>query len=168
MSRIGKQQIIVQSAVKVDIDGAKVRVRGPKGNLSREVNAEMRLHLEDGMLTVTRPSDEPRHRAMHGLTRALIANMVTGVDAGFRKTLELQGVGYRAFVDMRATELGLSGWVRNRRDGSVEAVLQGPPAAVEDMLEMCRKGPPAARVDNVEVIGEGVGAFDGFEVRPTV
>jgi acylphosphatase len=79
----------------------------------------------------------------------------------------VQGVGYRAFVDMRATELGLSGWVRNRRDGSVEAVLQGPPAAVGDMLEMCRRGPPAARVDNVEVIGEGVGAFAGFEVRPT-
>lgn len=79
----------------------------------------------------------------------------------------VQGVGFRAFVEMRANDLGLSGWVRNRRDGSVEAVLQGSPEAVEDMLARCRKGPPAARVDRVEIIGEGVGAFAGFEVRPT-
>jgi len=80
----------------------------------------------------------------------------------------VQGVGYRAFVERGAGELGLAGWVRNRRDGAVEAVLQGPPAAVEDMLALCRQGPPAARVDRVEIIGEGVGAFGGFEVRPTV
>jgi acylphosphatase len=80
----------------------------------------------------------------------------------------VQGVGYRAFVEMKAVELGLAGWVRNRRDGSVEAVLQGPAAAVEEMLALCRKGPPAARVEGVEIIGEGVGAFSGFDVRPTV
>jgi acylphosphatase len=79
----------------------------------------------------------------------------------------VQGVGYRAFVEMRAAALGLNGWVRNRRDGSVEAVVQGPPATVDDMLDACRKGPPGARVDRVEIIGEGVGWFDGFEVRPT-
>jgi large subunit ribosomal protein L6 len=80
----------------VDVDGASVKVTGPKGNLNREVDPEMRLHVEDGRLVVTRPSDQPRHRAMHGLTRALVANMVTGVDQGFRKSLELVGVGYRA------------------------------------------------------------------------
>lgn len=79
----------------------------------------------------------------------------------------VQGVGYRAFVDMRANELELSGWVRNRSDGSVEAVLQGTHSQVEQMLALCRRGPPAARVDRVEVIAEGVGAFDGFELRPT-
>jgi acylphosphatase len=79
----------------------------------------------------------------------------------------VQGVGYRAFVEMRAEELGLSGWVRNRRDGSVEAVLQGSPEAVEAVIEACRAGPPASRVTRVDIIGEGVGAFDGFEVRPT-
>jgi acylphosphatase len=79
----------------------------------------------------------------------------------------VQGVGYRAFVEMRAAELGLSGWVRNRRDGSVEAVLQGTPEAVEAVLDACRAGPPASRVTRVDIIGEGVGAFDGFEVRPT-
>jgi acylphosphatase len=79
----------------------------------------------------------------------------------------VQGVGYRAFVEMRAAELGLSGWVRNRRDGSVEAVVQGPNAAVDAMLDRCRSGPPGARVDRVEVIGEGVGLYSAFEVRPT-
>jgi large subunit ribosomal protein L6 len=96
MSRIGKQPITVPAAVKVEIDGASVSVTGPKGSLARVVDENMRLHMEDGALTVTRPTDEPRDRAMHGLTRALLANMVTGVDAGFRKTLELVGVGYRA------------------------------------------------------------------------
>ncbi len=79
----------------------------------------------------------------------------------------MQGVGYRAFVEMHAFDLGLEGWVRNRRDGSVEAVLQGAPDVVERMLDLCREGPPAAAVSRVDVIGEGVGAFLGFEVRPT-
>jgi large subunit ribosomal protein L6 len=90
MSRIGKQPIPIPSAVKIAIDGNKIDVTGPKGHLDREVNEDMRIVMEDGRLVVTRPSDEPRHRAMHGLTRALLANMVTGVDAGFRK-LALEG-----------------------------------------------------------------------------
>jgi acylphosphatase len=90
-----------------------------------------------------------------------------------RRTIHLriegrvQGVGYRAFVDMKAGELGLSGWVRNRGDGSVETVLQGPQAAIDAMLDLCRSGPPASRVDRVEIVGEGVGVFDRFDVRPT-
>jgi len=79
----------------------------------------------------------------------------------------VQGVGYRAFVETRAAELGLTGWVRNRRDGSVEAVLQGSPDAVEAVLDACRAGPPASRVARLDIIGEGVGAFDGFDVLPT-
>lgn len=79
----------------------------------------------------------------------------------------VQGVGYRAFVEMHAVDLGLSGWVRNRRDGAVEAILQGPRDAIEDMLALCRSGPPAASVERVEVAGEGGGAFSRFEVRPT-
>ncbi len=96
MSRVGRLPIPVPAAVKIDIDGPSIKVTGPRGNLSRTVNSDMRLHVEEGRLTVTRPSDEPRQRAMHGLTRALVANMVVGVDQGFRKTLELVGVGYRA------------------------------------------------------------------------
>jgi acylphosphatase len=79
----------------------------------------------------------------------------------------VQGVGYRVFVEMNAGELGLEGWVRNRRDGSVEAVFQGEEEAVEEMLRRCRQGPPASAVTGVEPIGEGVGVFSGFEVRPT-
>ncbi len=96
MSRIGKQPIPIPPSLKVQIEGVSVTVSGPKGELRREMHAEMRLHLEDAQLIVTRPSDQPRHRALHGLTRALLANMVTGVDSGFSKTLEMQGVGYRA------------------------------------------------------------------------
>lgn len=80
----------------------------------------------------------------------------------------VQGVGYRAWTEQVASELGLSGWVRNRRDGAVEAVFQGDPARVSDMLARCETGPPDARVSRVTVTGEGVGAFHGFDVRPTV
>ena len=84
-----------------------------------------------------------------------------------RITGKVQGVGFRYSLQEEAGRLGVNGWVRNRRDGSVEAVVQGPPATVDHMLDACRKGPPGSRVDRVEIIGEGVGAFDGFEVRPT-
>lgn len=96
MSRIGRQPIPISPKVQVTIDGRHVVVKGPKGELSLDVHPDLRLHLEDGKLIVTRPTDQPHHRALHGLTRALLANMVTGVEHGFTKTLELQGVGYRA------------------------------------------------------------------------
>ena len=79
----------------------------------------------------------------------------------------VQGVGYRAFVEHNALALGLEGWVRNRRDGSVEAIFQGPDDNIDEMLGLCRQGPPASAVTCVETIGEGVGAFTGFEVQPT-
>ncbi len=96
MSRVGKQPIPVPKDVEVRIDGSGISVKGPKGELSHQVGGEMRVAQRDGDIVVTRPSDQPRHRAMHGLTRTLIANMVTGVSEGFSKTLEMQGVGYRA------------------------------------------------------------------------
>jgi len=79
----------------------------------------------------------------------------------------VQGVGFRYWTEETACGLGLAGWVRNRRDGSVEAVLQGSPDAVEAVLDACRAGPPASRVARLDIIGEGVGAFDGFDVLPT-
>lgn len=79
----------------------------------------------------------------------------------------VQGVGYRAWTDAVAAKLALTGWVRNRRDGGVEAVFQGPRAAVDEMLARCKDGPPAARVTLVDILGEGVGVFEGFDVRPT-
>ncbi len=96
MSRIGKLPIQIPSGVTVDLDGHDIKVKGPKGELSRRVHGEMALELSEGSLTVSRPSDAKRHRALHGLTRSLVANMVEGVSTGFTKSLEIQGVGYRA------------------------------------------------------------------------
>ena len=96
MSRVGRQPIPISSDVKVEMRGSHVTVRGPRGELSRDLPPDMVIHVEDGEVRVTRPSDAPQHRSLHGLTRTLVANMVTGVQEGFTKTLEMQGVGYRA------------------------------------------------------------------------
>src|SRR3954470_10714227 len=96
MSRIGKKPIPVPSGVEVDVRPGTVTVKGPKGSLSERVSPDMRVSVEDGTLTVERPTDRGEHRALHGLTRSLVANMVTGVTNGFEKRLEIQGVGYRA------------------------------------------------------------------------
>jgi len=96
MSRIGRAPIPVPAGVKVEITDGGIVVAGPKGQLARSLPAEMAVSQEDGQLLVRRPSDEPRHRALHGLTRALVANMVTGVTTGFEKVLEIEGTGYRA------------------------------------------------------------------------
>ncbi|MFQ5880143.1 MAG: 50S ribosomal protein L6 [Dehalococcoidia bacterium] len=96
MSRIGRMPIPIPAQVQVNIDDDLVMVKGPKGELQRRIAGDMRLHLDDGRLLVTRLSDQPRHRALHGLTRTLLANMVTGVVQGFAKVLEMQGTGYRA------------------------------------------------------------------------
>ncbi len=96
MSRIGRLPIAIPSGVTVKIEDNLVAVKGPKGELSRKINKDMKIEMEDGQLTVSRPTDEKEHRAMHGLSRTLINNMVVGVSAGYSKTLEIAGVGYRA------------------------------------------------------------------------
>ena len=95
MSRIGKMPITVPAGVTVTIEDNFVTVKGPKGELSRQINKNMKLTLDNGVLTVERPNDEKENRAMHGLSRTLINNMVVGVHTGFSKTLEINGVGYR-------------------------------------------------------------------------
>jgi large subunit ribosomal protein L6 len=96
MSRVGKKPITLPDKVQVEIRGSEVTVKGPKGELSRSFHPDMDIALEDGILTVERPTDHRNHRAMHGLTRALLANMVSGVSEGFSKELEIVGTGYRA------------------------------------------------------------------------
>ena len=96
MSRIGKQPVPIPSGVDAKVDGSRVRVTGPKGTLERSFHPDMRIEREGDELLVKRPSDEKQHRALHGLTRALLANMVEGVTEGFSKTLDLVGTGYRA------------------------------------------------------------------------
>ncbi|MFW6068969.1 MAG: 50S ribosomal protein L6 [Chloroflexota bacterium] len=96
MSRIGKMPIEVPDNVKVEIDGSRVSVKGAKGELEQNFHPDMRFELEDGTLHVLRPSDTAEHRSLHGLTRALLNNMVVGVTEGFTRRLQVEGVGYRA------------------------------------------------------------------------
>jgi large subunit ribosomal protein L6 len=98
MSRIGKQPVPVLQGVTVTINGSTVVVKGPKGELTRTFHPDVTIAVDDGNVVVTRPSDEQRHRALHGLTRALVANMVEGVTKGYQKHLEITGVGYKAEV----------------------------------------------------------------------
>ena len=115
MSRIGRMPIPLPDGVKVDIQGSRVEVIGSKGSLSRDVPPDMEVALEEGQLVVRRPTDQRHHRELHGLTRALLNNMVVGVTQGFQKQLEVHGVGYR--VDLQGDgslmmQLGLSHPVR--------------------------------------------------------
>ena len=97
MSRIGKKPISIPSGVDVTIEGSTVRVKGPRGQLERTLHRDMIIDREeDGTILIRRPTDEPQHRALHGLTRTLVSNMIDGVTTGFKKTLEIVGVGYRA------------------------------------------------------------------------
>ena len=106
MSRIGRMPVPIPSGVDVTIDGREVTVTGPKGKLSLEVAEPIEVSQNDGVITVTRPNDEGNVRALHGLSRSLVANMVTGVTEGYRKTLEIVGVGYR--VQARGSNLEFS------------------------------------------------------------
>jgi len=143
MSRIGKRPVAVPSGVTAEIDGQTVRVKGPRGELSRTVHAEMIVKLENGSITVARPTEETRHKALHGLTRTLIANMVEGVEKGYQKVLEIQGVGYKA----EATKGGLNVVV-----GYSHPVLYKAPAgitfAVENNTVVKISGP------NKELVGQ--------------
>jgi large subunit ribosomal protein L6 len=107
MSRIGKQPIPVPAGVTVAIEPELVTVNGPKGELRERVNRDITIEQNDEVLLVKRPTDRGEHRALHGLTRTLVANMVTGVTTGFEKRLEIQGVGYRAQLRGRDLELAL-------------------------------------------------------------
>jgi len=107
MSRIGRQPISVPAGVTIAIEAERVTVNGPKGELSERINRDIKVEQVDDQLVVTRPTDRGEHRALHGLTRTLVANMVQGVTAGFEKRLEIQGVGYRAQLRGRDLELAL-------------------------------------------------------------
>lgn len=98
MSRIGHMPVVVPEGVTVKIKGSYVHIKGPKGELEHTFPPSMKIRLKDGEITVERPNDEPTQRALHGTTRSIINNMVVGVDQGFEKVLEVQGVGYRAEV----------------------------------------------------------------------
>jgi large subunit ribosomal protein L6 len=126
MSRIGRMPVVVPSGVDVTISGRDVTVKGPKGTLRMQVTVPIEVQQHDGTITVTRPSDEGEIRALHGLSRSLIANMVTGVTAGYAKTLEIVGVGYR--VQARGNDLEFS-------LGFSHPVLVSPPEGISFRVE---------------------------------
>ena len=126
MSRIGRMPIPLPDGVEVKQDGKHLSVKGPLGTLERELHSEMKLERDDGVLRVVRPTDEPRHRALHGLTRSLVSNMVTGVTTGFTKNLEISGVGYRAQLQGAKLVLAL---------GYSHPVEVDPPAGIEFRVE---------------------------------
>ena len=129
MSRIGKSPIPVPSGVDVTLDGRVVRVKGPQGNLEREIPGDITVRQEDSTLLVERPNDERQNRALHGLTRSLVNNMVVGVTAGFTKELEIVGVGYRATAQgPNAIELalGFSHPVRVQAPEGIEFEVPAP------------------------------------------
>jgi large subunit ribosomal protein L6 len=107
MSRIGRKPVPVPEAVTVEVAPGSIAVKGPKGELTQALAQEMSVEQGDGVVTVARPTDRGEHRALHGLTRSLIANMVEGVTEGFEKRLEIQGVGYRAALKGKNLELAL-------------------------------------------------------------
>src|SRR5471030_400252 len=107
MSRIGRQPIVVPAGVTIAIEPERVTVNGPKGELTERINRDITVEQVDDQVRVTRPTDRGEHRSLHGLTRTLVANMVEGVTAGFEKSLEIQGVGYRAALKGRDLELAL-------------------------------------------------------------
>ena len=107
MSRIGRLPITVPATVDVTIDGRQLTVKGPKGTLSRALHPDMTLSQEDGTLLVTRPTEQKTHKQLHGLTRTLVNNMVVGVTDGYRKGLEITGVGYRAALNGKRLTLNL-------------------------------------------------------------
>src|SRR5713226_2934875 len=126
MSRIGRLPVVVPAGVDGTIDGRAGAVRGPKGKLSLEVAEPIEVNQSDGVINVTRPSDEGKVRALHGLSRTLVANMVTGVTAGYSKTLEIVGVGYRVAAKGKDLEFAL---------GFSHPVLVTPPEGITFRVE---------------------------------
>jgi large subunit ribosomal protein L6 len=107
MSRIGKKPIAIPKGVTVTVTGSDVKVKGPKGELERVVHSAMTVAVNDGQVAVTRPNDEPQNKALHGLTRTLVSNMIEGVTDGFKKQLEIVGVGYKAETRPYGLQLAL-------------------------------------------------------------
>ena len=148
MSRIGKQPIELPDGVSVEAKPGEVKVKGPKGELTQMVSADMKVEQSEGAITVERPTDRGDHRALHGLTRSLIANMVEGVTNGFEKRLEIQGVGYRAQLKGKALEmaLGFSHPVAIEAPDGIEFEVPQPTEVVVRGIDKQLVGETAAQI----------------------
>jgi len=171
MSRIGKQPIPLPSGVEVTIEPEVVRVAGPRGTLEERKPRDIEVAKDDGQVVVTRPTDRGEHRALHGLTRSLIANMVTGVTEGFEKRLEIQGVGYRAIAKGRDLELqvGYSHPVPVKAPEGIEFEVPVPTQIVVKGNSKQAVGEIAARIRKVRppepYKGKGIRYADEYVAR---
>jgi large subunit ribosomal protein L6 len=173
MSRIGRLPVTIPSGVDVTISGREVTVAGPKGKLSMQVAEPIEVAKNDGVVTVTRPSDEGRVRALHGLSRTLVANMVTGVTEGYRKTLEIVGVGYRVQARGSAVEfsLGFSHPVMVNPPEGITLRVETPTRLVVEGIDKQRVGEVAANIRKLRkpdpYKGKGV-RYSGEQIRRKV
>ena len=173
MSRIGRLPITVPSGVDVRIDGQQVNVKGPKGELSHTVAEPIQVTLEDGKVTVTRPDDINVNRALHGLTRSLINNMVVGVTEGYRKTLEIQGVGYRVVARGQNLEfsLGYSHPIVVEPPEGISFTVERPTSLVVEGIDKQKVGEVAANIRKLRkpdpYKGKGV-RYQGEQIRRKV
>jgi len=173
MSRIGRMPVVVPGGVDVTISGRDVTVVGPKGSLRLQVAAPIEVAQDDGTITVTRPSDEGEIRALHGLSRSLIANMVTGVTEGYRKTLEIVGVGYRVQARGKDLEfsLGFSHPVPVRAPEGITFRVETPTRLVVEGIDKQQVGEVAANIRKLRkpdpYKGKGV-RYQGEQIRRKV
>ena len=173
MSRIGRMPVAIPSGVDVTIDGRQVTVKGPKGTLSLEVVQPIEVKQADGTITVSRPSDEGEIRALHGLSRSLIANMVTGVTDGYRKTLEIVGVGYRVQAKGKDLEfsLGYSHPVPVSPPDGITFRVETPTRLVVEGIDKQQVGEVAANLRKLRkpdpYKGKGV-RYQGKQIRRKV
>ena len=170
MSRIGRKPIAVPGGVNVTIEGNTVRVKGPRGELSRTLHRDMRVAMENGEITVTRPSDENLHKALHGLSRTLVANMVEGVTKGFQKQLDIVGVGYKAENRPYGLQLalGFSHPVEYRAPQGIKLSAPAPTSIVIDGADKEMVGQVAAELRSLRppepYKGKGI-KYQGEQVR---
>ena len=170
MSRIGNKPITVPSGVNVTVSGSDVAVKGPKGELKQSFNSDMLLAINDGVLTVGRPSDEGRHKALHGLTRSLLANMVVGVSEGYVKQLDLVGVGYRASQEGTGVSLSvmLSHTVVINPPEGVKVVVEGQNIIKVSGIDKQKVGQLAAQIRKVRppnvYTGKGI-RYSGEQIK---
>lgn len=169
MSRIGRKPITVPSGVNVDLKDNVATVKGPKGQLQRRLPPEMTVSIDDGTITVTRPSDERKHRALHGLTRTLINNMIEGVTNGFSKSLEIRGVGYKAEPTAKGARLvvGYSHPVNYEAPDGVKISVDGAIVKIEG-IDKEKVGQVAAEIRKIRppepYKGKGI-RYVGEQVR---
>src|SRR5262245_7478395 len=170
MSRIGRKPVPVPNGVTVTVNGQAITVKGPKGELSRKLHQDMQVKVENGTVVVNRPSDEDMHRALHGLTRSQIANMVEGVTQGFKKQLEITGVGYKAEVKPFGLQLalGYSHPIEYRPPAGIKVTAPQPTSVVIEGADKEKVGQVAAEIRSMRkpepYKGKGV-KYQGEQIR---